>query len=92
MAPNCAEGFVQFYDCGGEDDDLGRRLLMIGKTGYNFVQHQIPLHLYHEPNYQSQRWQREHYSAQRKQQINRRNYRCDIGLDGVRNDVEIFSA
>jgi len=80
-----------FFDCGGEDDDLGRRLLMSGKTGYNFVKEQIPLHLFHEPNYQSQRWKRDHYSAQRKQQINRNNYLCDKGLDSLRSDVEIIT-
>jgi GT2 family glycosyltransferase len=89
---NKVNGFDEnFFDCGGEDDDLGRRLLMIGKTGYNFVKEQIPLHLFHEPNYQSQRWKRDHYSTQRKLRINRKNFRCEKGLDCLRSDVEIFT-
>lgn len=80
-----------FYDCGGEDDDLGRRLFMTGKTGYNFVKDQIPLHLFHEPNYQSQRGVKDHYSTQRKQKISPKNYRCDRGLDSLRSDVKVIA-
>lgn len=80
-----------FFDCGGEDDDLGRRLLASGILGYNFVrQPHIPLHLYHEPNYQPKRKQKDSYSAQRKKEINRKNYRCANGLNAARSDLKIY--
>ncbi|GAB1366185.1 glycosyltransferase [Candidatus Cloacimonadaceae bacterium] len=80
-----------FFDCGGEDDDLGRRLLASGKLGFNFVRKPlIPLHLYHEPNYQPRRGDKNSYSALRKQEISRHDFRCAKGLNASRSDLQIF--
>lgn len=81
------ESFIGF---GGEDDDLGRRLLAIGKVGYNFVRSFAPLHLYHESNYHKPDSTAISYTQQRKKEINRRNYRCPNGLDSKRVDIETW--
>ncbi|PKN73333.1 MAG: glycosyl transferase [Candidatus Cloacimonetes bacterium HGW-Cloacimonetes-3] len=84
-------GYDENYEgCGGEDDDLGRRLLAIGKTGYNFVRTHIPLHLYHKPNYQSLQGDMHSYFSKRKKEVTRHNYRCEKGFDAPRDDIEVF--
>ena len=55
-----------FVGWGGEDDDLGRRLLAIGKVGYNFANSCFPLHLYHEPNHNNYERANSPYSSQTK--------------------------
>lgn len=75
---------------GGEDDDMGRRLLAIGTVGKNISFQHFPLHLYHEPFHQNNRKHNDKYITHRKKEIDRRNYRCKIGLDNPRADIEVF--
>ncbi len=76
-----------FVGWGGEDDDLGRRLLAIGKVGYNFGYSCYPLHLYHAPNHENFKRVNTPYSLSAKKAIDKKNYRCKIGLDTKRDDV-----
>lgn len=80
-----------FIGSGGEDDDLGRRLFAIGKTGYNFTRDHIPLHLHHEPNYHNPKDEKNSYYEKRKREVSRHNYRCENGFDAPRDDLEVFS-
>lgn len=75
---------------GGEDDDMGRRLLAIGTVGKNVSYHNFPLHLYHEPFHQNNRKHNAGYINKRKQEIDKQNYRCEVGLDAPRADIEVF--
>lgn len=75
---------------GGEDDDMGRRLLAIGTVGRNVSYHNFPLHLYHEPFHQNNRKHNAGYINKRKQEIDKANFRCAVGLDAPRADIEVF--
>ncbi|GAB1468204.1 glycosyltransferase family 2 protein [Candidatus Cloacimonadota bacterium] len=75
---------------GGEDDDMGRRLLAIGTVGKNISYHHFTLHLYHEPFHQNNRKHNSGYISKRKKEIDRLNYRCAAGLDSERADIEVF--
>lgn len=75
---------------GNEDDDLGRRLQELGRSGFNFVSNQIPLHLYHTHYHDQGERKNANYSERCKKKISHRNYRCQKGLSSVRNDLEIL--
>lgn len=75
---------------GGEDDDMGRRLLALGKVGKNIAYHHYPLHLYHAPFHQGNPKHNNDYITKRKKEIGKRNYRCSIGLDSRREDIEVY--
>jgi len=81
-----------FIGWGGEDDDLGRRLLAIGKAGYNFAYHCFPVHLYHPPYHGNKPSPNDPYTTLRKKLINPRNYRCEVGYDAPRDDLEVYGA
>jgi len=78
-----------FVGWGGEDDDLGRRLLAIRKVGFNFGFSCYPLHLYHEPNHNNYNRVNTPYSRNTKKVIGKKNYRCKIGLDTKRDNVSV---
>jgi len=75
---------------GGEDDDLGRRLLAIGTVGKNISYHQFPLHLYHDPFHQNNRKLNADYISKRVKEIDKANFRCAAGLDSPRSDIEVY--
>ena len=75
---------------GNEDDDLGRRLQALGRSGYNFVRSQIPLHLYHTHYHNQGERKNAIYSERCKKKISHRNYKCQKGLNSGRNDLEIL--
>lgn len=80
----------EFYDCPGEDDDLGRRLLAAGLTGYNWIHCNFPVHLHHQRNYPPRDQSRIIHLKGRKRLIRKGNYRCDRGLDSQREGVELI--
>ncbi|MDD2227953.1 MAG: glycosyltransferase [Candidatus Cloacimonetes bacterium] len=80
----------KFEGWGGEDDDLGRRLLALGKVGFNFGYPCYPLHLFHEPNHVNFGRVNTLYSRTTKKKISRHNYRCKSGLDDKREDVQTW--
>ncbi|MDD4309247.1 MAG: glycosyltransferase, partial [Candidatus Cloacimonetes bacterium] len=69
-----------FEGWGGEDDDLGRRLLAFGKVGFNFGYPCYPLHLYHEPNHVNFNRVNTPYTRSTIKTIGKNNYRCKSGL------------
>jgi hypothetical protein len=79
-----------YIGCGNEDDDLGRRLQALGRSGYNFVRSQIPLHLYHTHYHNQGERKNANYSERCKKKISHRNYKCQKGLNSGRNDLEIL--
>jgi len=75
---------------GGEDDDLGRRLLAYKKVGKNIAYHHYPLHLYHTPFHQNNPKHNDSYITKRKKEIGKSNFRCEMGLDAPRDDIEVY--
>ncbi|MBK8945501.1 MAG: glycosyltransferase [Ignavibacteriae bacterium] len=83
-------GFDENYSDGGrEDDDLGNRLNAINIIGFNPFWNEYPLHLFHLPNYQSEKKINNNYYKNRKIEISNGLVKCEFGLDNPKGEDKV---
>jgi len=80
-----------FIGWGNEEDDMGKRLLAAGVVGTNVMRRAQAFHIHHQPHHQNGARINRDYAREARTRIRRGGYRCEVGLDADKSDLQSYS-